>query len=762
MPVLDGVTDNVKYSSSNTSVATVNENTGEVSLTGTRGSVRIIASAPKSNTHKAETVSYNIIVKNSNDPSSTKTYYKVGAIANLEVGAQYLLVFDDPARDPNGDGNCKVFLPTLTSDGKNFQKKSDCARDVVVSNGMISGDYDNNQLSLETGYYLKANGVDKYIYPVGSTSGSGSLGAEDQGSHKLTISFDEGIAQIKNDIGYLVWSTSSHYFSANVDVSGSYSTGICLYILDDSSVTPPTPEEQDQDLSFPQDSYTAQMGTAFSTPTLSGAKTTVTYSSSATGVATVNASTGAVTLVGPGETTITASAPAGTVDGISYKAGSAQYTLTVNPASSDNVSYVKVSGLISGQTYLIVSHGDDLAFKGDGTTNGASMKVSPENGVITGVKSDFKEYEAVIKEESAGHFSIFFTNLAKYLAYLSSNSGLSTSSSWTSGSGSDFSLSMVPSGTNAGSFVFTNSSKYLYHNGTQFKIGGSGSEIGVHLYMLYNGEELAQNLSFSPTSVTIRQNQSFTEPTLLGAKTAISYSSDNQAVAEVNSTTGKVTVKGVGTALITASAAKATVNGINYGSATATYTLTVNEAAAVQYYKKISSRDDLPSASQTSATGDYLFVYEDGDKAYVFKAICDGTPTGAGNQSTGHIELTKSGSAIEVDLTADGIAATDVVKDCKIQLAHHSTASRNDWNIKPSRLGTYWVRVNNDSTSGVRILAMTSAGYSGTFTFSDTGNNLEIKRTDSNRDAYWSYNSTNNCFEATATASKISIYKLSE
>lgn len=83
--------------------------------------------------------------------------------------------------------------------------------------------------------------------------------------------------------------------------------------------------QEKQTLSFDSTAVEATLGQPFTAPTLSGAKTTVTYSSSNTDVATVDASTGAVTLVGAGTTTITATAEA-TED---YFSATASYTLTV-------------------------------------------------------------------------------------------------------------------------------------------------------------------------------------------------------------------------------------------------------------------------------------------------------------------------------------------------------------------------------------------------------------------------------------------------
>ncbi len=84
-----------------------------------------------------------------------------------------------------------------------------------------------------------------------------------------------------------------------------------------------------QTLSFPKEAYNATVGTPFEAPVLSGAQTTVTYTSSNTAAATVNESTGAITLVAAGTTTITATAAANET----YKKGTASYELTVAEAS---------------------------------------------------------------------------------------------------------------------------------------------------------------------------------------------------------------------------------------------------------------------------------------------------------------------------------------------------------------------------------------------------------------------------------------------
>ena len=89
-------------------------------------------------------------------------------------------------------------------------------------------------------------------------------------------------------------------------------------------------------LSFPQTSYTVEMGDVFSTPKLEGLPEGVTpeFTSSNKEVATVDAATGEVRIVGVGTTTITVTSPK--TD--NYEVATASYELTVKPAVSKVVT----------------------------------------------------------------------------------------------------------------------------------------------------------------------------------------------------------------------------------------------------------------------------------------------------------------------------------------------------------------------------------------------------------------------------------------
>lgn len=103
-------------------------------------------------------------------------------------------------------------------------------------------------------------------------------------------------------------------------------------------------KKTDQTLIFSSSSCTVDLNVEdFEEPTLSGAMTTVEYSSSNTSVATVDAESGAVTLKGVGETTITATA----AESDAYLAGSASYVLTVTDASQEEGNYTGAYALVA-------------------------------------------------------------------------------------------------------------------------------------------------------------------------------------------------------------------------------------------------------------------------------------------------------------------------------------------------------------------------------------------------------------------------------
>lgn len=151
-----------------------------------------------------------------------------------------------------------------------------------------------------------------------------------------------------------------------------------------------------QTLSFPESSYSVELSDGtFASPTLSGAQTTVTYSSSNDDVATVNPSTGVVTLKTTGTVNITATAEADAT----HKEGSASYELTVNPAPSTISDVISAATETTVYTQGVVAQINKKGFiMTDGTDNifvyqnaipsvevGQAVKVRGTRGIYSGV-----------------------------------------------------------------------------------------------------------------------------------------------------------------------------------------------------------------------------------------------------------------------------------------------------------------------------------------------------------------------------------------
>lgn len=115
-------------------------------------------------------------------------------------------------------------------------------------------------------------------------------------------------------------------------------------------------------------------------------------------------------------------------------------------------------------------------------------------------------------------------------------------------------------------------------------------------------------LSYSPATLTIQEGDAWSAPTLNNPNnvTIASYVSSNVSVATVTDGGVIELAGGLGTAVITASFS----GDATYSAGTATYTITVNEAAPVltDYYEKVTSGE--------VTEGTYLIVYETGKVAF--------------------------------------------------------------------------------------------------------------------------------------------------
>jgi hypothetical protein len=178
-----------------------------------------------------------------------------------------------------------------------------------------------------------------------------------------------------------------------------------------------------------------------------------------------------------------------------------------------------------------------------------------------------------------------------------------------------------------------------------------------------------RNLAFSSTTATATVGQAFTAPTLSGLTTGVTYSSSNTAVAEVNASTGVVTIVAAGTTTITASAPATD----EYETGTASYTLTVNAAQG--------------GGQQTTTT-------------YAFNSKSWGDSTNSWTSGKDGNQLT-SGQGVQVTTGVSGANAT-----CKNSFSNVSTVV---------------VKYCTNASKGAGTIKVTIGSVTKTFTVSKSG-----------------------------------------
>lgn len=250
------------------------------------------------------------------------------------------------------------------------------------------------------------------------------------------------------------------------------------------------------------------------------------------------------------------------------------------------VKYSKTSSITVGGTYLIVDDKDGKLFKG--ATDGSHMSITPVNTVITDTKGTLAAYEFTVENNGNNYYLRF--NDGKYLVcnYTNGNSaGL-----YYVNSQADVKYPYSLSTGNNGAFFFSTTQVNSTYNVNQvlyfktadniFKIGGSGRNIGVHLYI--KDGKMDRGLSFSPENVTCLMGDTPEKPVLSGIYTTVTYSSSDNTIAKVDPQ-GTVTPVAPGTVTITASVAE----DAQYGAGSASYTLSILKVASGESWVQLGS-----------------------------------------------------------------------------------------------------------------------------------------------------------------------------
>ena len=532
-PKISGAVGELTYSSSNPSVATVNGN-GDVTILKA-GTTVITATAAGDKDYQAASVSYTLIVSS----GSVDTFYLASEIVE---GQEYMIVSGGYAMTV--DGTSLGTVSVTENDGVIQISAAEVALFKATAHvEYYSGTSPAGHYTLGYGdnfLQRQSNGNTQNLVIGGSPSTKKYYVWEYDGQHLYHLSSADNTFYVGYDGGWV--------FKYNGTLPNAY-----LYTAKKPKLS--------QKISFSEETVSAVIGQSFSTPTLYGVKTTASYSSSDTSVATVDETSGEVTLVGLGQTVITATA----AEDEEYYKGIASYTLKV---TDGNIPvFYKADEIEAGKEYLIVSNG--YLLQNNGGSIAAVAVTEKADGSI--------EYDATANDlwtvsASSGTFTL--KNDGKYVNRSSSSISVSSNStSWSYDAAS-------PYITNAGH----SSTYYLYCSSGSWKAGNSASSDYTAALYGTTPPKKTQELSFSGTSFTFdmaEEGATFIPPTLSGAKTPVTYSSSKSGVATVTSD-GAVTIVGVGKTVITATAAADD----EYKEATASYTLNVENTSAPVSTKK--------------------------------------------------------------------------------------------------------------------------------------------------------------------------------
>lgn len=280
-------------------------------------------------------------------------------------------------------------------------------------------------------------------------------------------------------------------------------------------------------LKFPEASYTANLGEAFTAPALTkDTDGAISYTSSKPEVATVNATTGVVTIVAEGTTTITAES----AETDKYYAGKASYTLEVVDPNKP--------GATIGNPMTVAQALEACENKPKGVyVKGIVTKV-------TTVYSDqYKNVTFNIADEAGSEDVLEAFR-------------------------SEWSADVTPTedkNPQVGATVIIYGNLTVYNGKKEFD--------AKNQIVSYTAPALpSAGLTFPEKEYSINLGETFTAPVL--SKTtdaAAAYTSSNPAVAEVDAATGAVTVKTYGTTVITATTPETSA----YLAGEASYTLVI-------------------------------------------------------------------------------------------------------------------------------------------------------------------------------------------
>ncbi len=361
-PTLSGNMTPVTWSSNNVSVATVDDS-GHVTIHGV-GFAVITAKAEADETFYSDSASYTIEVTS----SSIQTWYKAD---EMEAGKQYLIVSNGYALQ-NNNGSVAATAVSVSNETILLNAPS----------GLLWTANSSNQLTNNSQYLGSSTSSSGGGYPGWGGTQNLSIGSQssaqawtyDAESSLLSCSISSTWGGATTN--YLYYSTSSNAFSINSTASDTHIAA--LY-----STTKPADKQY---LSFANSTVRWTVGDggdhalnqSYDVQAVSGAATTVTYTSSDTGVATISGTT--LTLKSAGSTTITATAK----EENGFKGATATYTLRISTPPPSGFSDL---GTFNLENSDLTSYLDAVAVNSNYSGNDISVSIV-NNYASSSSKSD--------------------------------------------------------------------------------------------------------------------------------------------------------------------------------------------------------------------------------------------------------------------------------------------------------------------------------------------------------------------------------------
>ena len=320
----------IEYESTNTEVATVDKNTGVVTLVG-KGEATIKAVFPGNENYETALASYILTVS-----KATATLKFSAETATAIMGAE----FEAPKLTVTPEGLQDVKYSSSNANVATVNETTGAVTLVGAGEAVIKASFAGTTVyeAAEASYKLTVSKVTTTLKFSAETA-TATMGAEFE-APTLTVT-PEGLQGVKYTSSNTDVATVNETTGAVTLVAAGETTIKASFAGNDNyeaaeasyklTVSEATPQTETVTLTFSEKTVSATLGEEFEAPTLTiepeglqGVK----YTSSNTDVATVNETTGAVTLVAAGETTIKASFAGND----NYEAATASYTLTVNRA----------------------------------------------------------------------------------------------------------------------------------------------------------------------------------------------------------------------------------------------------------------------------------------------------------------------------------------------------------------------------------------------------------------------------------------------